>query len=338
MTDVLATQFTKQVGIEVPLICGAMYPCSNPELIAAVSDAGGIGIIQPISMSFVHGHKLRDGIRLIRSITDKPVGFNAIVEKSSKVYEDRMRQWIDIALEEGVRFFITALGKPDWVVRKVHAVGGIVYHDVTERKWADAALEHGVDGLICVNGRAGGHAGTKNPSELYEELHDLGVPLICAGGIGDETAFVDALELGYAGVQLGTRFIATTECKAHDDYKRAIVKARAEDIVLTEKISGVPVAVINTPYVEKLGTKANFIARRLLRHPRAKHYMRMYYSLKSIWQLKRASLKGINYKDFFQAGKSVDGIHQIESARDVVTRFAQAARERSKPNRTASQA
>ena len=154
----METAFTKHVGIEVPLICGAMYPCSNPELIAAVSEAGGIGVIQPISMRFVHGHDLREGIRLMRRTTDKPLGFNAIVEKSSDVYLERMKRWVDIALEEGVRFFVTALGNPDWVVEKVHAVGGVVYHDVTERKWAEKALEHGVDGLICVNGRAGGHA------------------------------------------------------------------------------------------------------------------------------------------------------------------------------------
>src|SRR5689334_18508625 len=126
----IATPFTAQVGIDVPLICGAMYPCSNPELIAAVSDAGGIGIIQPISMSYVHGHELRAGIKAIRARTSKPIGFNAIVEKSSQVYTDRMKKWVDIALEEGVRFFVTALGSPDWVVEKVHAVGGIVYHDV----------------------------------------------------------------------------------------------------------------------------------------------------------------------------------------------------------------
>jgi len=319
------TAFTEQVGIEVPLICGAMYPCSNPELIAAVSAAGGIGVIQPISMRFVHGHDLRDGIRLIRSLTDKPIGFNAIVEKSSKVYEDRMRKWVDVALDEGVRFFVTALGNPRWVVDAVHSVGGVVYHDVTERKWADRAIEHGVDGLICVNGNAGGHAGSKSPRELYEELADLGLPLICAGGVGDERAFSEALGLGYAGVQMGTRFIATTECNAHDDYKQAILRAEASDIVLTEKISGVPVAVINTPYIEKLGTKANPIARRLLRHPKAKHYMRMYYSLKSVWQLRRASLQGISYKDFFQAGKSVSGIRAVESAGEIVRRFAAAA-------------
>lgn len=325
MSSRLSTPFTQQVGIEVPLICGAMYPCSNPELVAAASAAGGIGIVQPISMTYVHGHDLREGLRLIRRLTDKPIGFNALVEKSSKVYEDRMRKWVAVALEEGVRFFITALGNPRWVVDEVHAAGGVVYHDVTERKWADLALSHGVDGLICVNSRAGGHAGHTDPRALYEQLADLGVPLICAGGVGDEQAFVDALDIGYAGVQMGTRFIATTECKAHDDYKRAIVKAVADDIVLTEKISGVPVAVIKTPYIEKLGTKANFIARRLLRHPKGKHYMRMYYSLKSIWQLKRAALRGLSYKDFFQAGRSVSGVRAVEPAGDVIRRFAAAA-------------
>jgi nitronate monooxygenase len=327
----LATAFSRQVGIEVPLICGAMYPCSNPELVAAVSAAGGIGIVQPISMTFVHKHELRAGLRAIRALTDRPIGFNAIVEKSSKVYEDRMRQWIDIALEEGVRFFITALGDPRWVVEKVHAVGGIVYHDVTERRWAIKALEGGVDGLICVNRDAGGHAGTRSPEELWAELGDLGVPLICAGGIGDEAAFLRALAIGFAGVQLGTRFIATTECKAHDDYKQAILRARPADIVLTERISGVPVAVIRTPYIDKVGTRAGFLMKRALRHPKLKHYARMYYTAKSIFELRRASLQGVSYKDFFQAGKSVAGIHAIEPAGSIVRRFAAAAEQAAAP-------
>jgi nitronate monooxygenase len=320
------TAFTRHAGVEVPLICGAMYPCSNPELVAAVSAAGGLGIVQPISMRFVHGHDLRDGLRLMRQITDRPFGFNAIVEKSSDVYMDRMKRWVDVALEEGVRFFVTALGDPRWVVDAVHAVGGVVYHDVTERKWAQKALEGGVDGLICVNARAGGHAGQKTPEKLFEELVDLGVPLVCAGGVGDEATFARMLGLGYAGVQMGTRFIATTECKAHDDYKQAIVRARADEIVLTEKISGVPVAVIETPYVKQVGTKAGVVMKRVLRHPKLKHYGRMYYSLKSVWQLKKASLEGGTYKDYFQAGKSVDGIHAIEPAGAIVRRYADAWR------------
>jgi len=327
MTDsLLDTALTRALGIEVPMICGAMYPCSNPELVAAVSAAGGIGVIQPISMTFVHKHDLREGIRLIRSLTDKPVGFNAIVEQSSKVYEDRMKKWVDVALEEDVRFFVTALGKPRWVVDTVHAVGGVVYHDVTDRRWAERALESGVDGLICVNSRAGGHAGQKTPEALMDELGDLGVPLVCAGGVGAPEDFVRALSLGYAGVQMGTRFIATTECKTHPDYKAAIAKAREEDIVLTERISGVPVAVINTPYIAKVGTKAGFITRRLLRHPRAKHWVRTYFTLKSVFELKSASLEGVSYRDYFQAGKSVAGIHSTEPAGDIVRRFAQAAK------------
>jgi nitronate monooxygenase len=187
-----------------------MYPCSNPELVAAASDAGGIGIVQPISLMYVHGHDLREGLRHIRRLTSKPIGFNALVEASSRVYQERMKKWVGVALEEGVRFFISALGNPRWVVDEVHAAGGVVYHDVTERKWADKALQEGVDGLICVNARAGGHAGNRSPQALLDELGDLGVPLVCAGGIGGPAAFREAIDMGYAACQLGTRFIATT--------------------------------------------------------------------------------------------------------------------------------
>jgi nitronate monooxygenase len=314
--------FLAHARVEVPLICGAMYPCSNPELVAAVSAAGGLGIVQPLSMIYVHGHDLREGLQAIRRITDKPVGFNAIVEQSSKVYEDRMRKWIAIALDEGVRFFVTALGNPRWVVDLVHARGGVVYHDVTERKWAQRAVDAGVDGLICVNARAGGHAGGRDPRALFDELAGFGLPLVCAGGVGDESTFVDMLELGYAAVQMGTRFIATDECRAHADYKQAIVRAEPEHIVLTERISGVPVAVIETAYVRAVGTKAGPIAKRLLAHPKAKHWMRTWYSLRSLWQLKQASLRGTDYRDYFQAGRSVAGIHDIEPAGKIVERFA----------------
>lgn len=318
------TALTRQLGIDVPLICGAMYPCSNPELVAAVSAAGGIGIIQPISLTWVHNRDLREGIREIRRLTDKPIGFNAIVEQSSRVYLDRMSKWVDVALEEGVRFFVTALGKPGWVVERVHAAGGIVYHDVTERKWAQRALEDGVDGLICVNARAGGHAGQQTPAALMDQLGDLGVPLVCAGGVGDEQGFAEVLKLGYAGAQLGTRFIATTECTAHDDYKRAIVAARSDDIVLTDRISGVPVAVIETDYIRRIGTRASRPMRWALRHPRYKHWARSWYSLKSIWQLRQASMKGASYQDYWQAGKSVDGVLKVEPAGDIVRRYGAA--------------
>ncbi len=323
----LATALTRDAGIEVPLIGGAMFPCSNPELVAAVSDAGGIGIVQPLSMVYVHGHDLREGFRLIRRLTRQPIGMNVLIEQSSRLYLDRMKRWVDVALEAGVRFFITSLGKPRWVVERVGPVGGVVYHDVTERKWALKGLDSGVRGLIAVNRRAGGHAGPHSAEQLMDELGDLGVPLVCAGGIGDAAAFVAALRLGYAGAQLGTRFIATTECNAHPDYKRAIVEADEDDIVLTERVTGVPLAVIRTPYVDRVGTKAGPIARWLLRHRRTKHFMRTLYALNSAWRLKRSHFAGPSSKDYWQAGKSVSGIARVEPAGEIVRRFAAAARD-----------
>src|SRR2546428_1279853 len=111
--------------------------------------------------------------------------------------------------------------------------------------------------------------------------------------------------MGYAGAQLGTRFIATTECTAHPDYKRAIVDAAEDDIVLTERVTGVPLAVIRTPYVERVGTKAGPIARWLLRHRRTKHFMRTLYALNSAWRLKRANFAGPSSRDYWQAGENV---------------------------------
>jgi nitronate monooxygenase len=313
--------FTQHAGIAAPILCGAMYPCSNPELVAAVSEAGGMGIVQPLSLVYVHGWEFRAGLRHIKELTGKPFGMNIITEKSSRKYQERMRDWLDIALEEGVRFFVTSLGNPRWVVERVAPYGGIVYHDVTDRKWAIKGLEAGVHGLICVNNRAGGHAGPHSARQVYDELKDLAVPLICAGGVSTPEDFQEALSIGYQGVQLGTRFIATVECNAHQDYKDAILKASPEDIVLTEKISGVPVSVIKTPYIERIGTRANWLARYCLRHPRLKHLVRMLYSLLAAWQLRRASREGAGYKDYWQAGKSVHGIDRVEPAGVIVERF-----------------
>ncbi|MEL7058764.1 MAG: nitronate monooxygenase [Acidobacteriota bacterium] len=322
----LSTALTRDAGIEIPLICGAMYPCSNPELVAAVSEAGGIGIVQPLSLVYVHGHAFEDGMRLLSSLTDKPIGLNVIVEKSSKVYEDRMKRYVDEAIEHGVRFFVTSLGDPRWVVEKAHAVGGKVYHDVTARKWAERAVRSEVDGLIAVNARAGGHAGDRSLADLLEDLSDLGPPVVAAGGVGAAADFVEALRLGYAGVQMGTRFIATDECSAHEDYKQAVVDSDEDDIVLTERLTGVPVAVIRTPHIERIGLKAGPIARRMLRGRRTKHWMRMWYSLQSLWRLKKSLHRSYSSKDFMQAGRSVAGVESIEPAGEIVRRFAAAAR------------
>jgi nitronate monooxygenase len=323
------TALTDHAKIAVPLIGGAMYPCSNPELVAAVSEAGGIGVVQPISLTYVHGHEFRAGLRFVRSLTARPIGFNALIEASSRIYHERMVRWVAIALEEGVRFFVTSLGNPRWVVDAVAPRGGIVYHDVTERKWADKARDAGVHGLIAVNARAGGHAGPRTPEQLLDELGPLGLPLVCAGGIGDERAFAAAIRAGYAGCQLGTRFIATTECTASAAYKQAILAAGEDDIVLTERVSGVPLAVIRTPYVERIGTTIGPLARWLFRGRRTKRWVRAWYALRSIREMKRTSITGGDRADdparaLWQAGRSVAGIRSVEPAGAIVRRFAAA--------------
>lgn len=320
----METAFTKHTGVQVPLICGPMYPCSNPELVAAVSEAGGLGIVQPISLTYVHGFEFRAGLRRIRELTSKPIGFNALIEGNNKLYRERMEQWIDIALEEGVRFFLTSLGNPKWVCARVHAAGGVVYHDVTERKWAQKGVDGGVDGLVAVNSLAGGHAGSRSPEALLEELAPFGLPVVSAGGVGDAAEFTRHLRMGYTAVQLGTRFIATPECKASDAYKQAIVGAEADDIVLTERLTGVPVAVIRNPFIDKLGTGAGWFARWMLRGRRRKHWMRTFYALNSVRRLKKSLMTSDVSTEYWQAGRSVAGIHEVKPAGEIVREFAAA--------------
>lgn len=321
--------FTNHAKIEVPVICGAMYPCSNPELVGSVSAAGGLGIVQPVSLTFVHKRKFRDGLKEIKIIAKgKPIGLNLLIEKSSKAYLEKNKQWMEEALQEGVRFFVTALGDPSWVTALAKKHGAIVYHDVTERKWAQKAFDCGVDGFICVNRDAGGHAGTHSAKELFAELKDFGIPLICAGGVGEHSKFIEALDIGYQGVQMGTRFIASVECTAHDDYKNAILRARAQDIVLTKKLTGVPVSVIKNEAVDRQGTEFNWITKKLAASPWAKHYVRMYYTIASLWRMRRSfqkgDLQGKSQRDYFQAGKSVDGIQSIDSVATIIANFANA--------------
>ncbi|HET8797677.1 MAG TPA: nitronate monooxygenase family protein [Thermoanaerobaculia bacterium] len=317
------TPLTRQLRIELPIIGGAMYPCSNPELVAAISAAGAIGVVQPVSLTYVHGYDFREGLRFIRSLTTKPIGMNALIEQSSKTYHERMTRWIDIALEEGVRFFVTSLGNPRWVADRVHREGGFVYHDVTERKWAMKGRDAGVDGLIAVNSEAGGHAGPRDPRALYDEIADIGLPVVCAGGVSDAASFRRALAIGYAGVQMGTRFIATTECSAHPDYKNAIVSAKADDIVLTERLTGVPVAVIRNEYVARIGTKAGPIARWMLRGRKTKHWMRTLYALTSLRKLKHSLHTGSGRDDYWQAGRSVAGIDEVLPVAEVIRRMTE---------------
>ena len=115
-------RFLADTGARVPLVCGPMYPGSNPELVAAVSDAGGFGVVQPIALTHMYGHDYRAGLRRIKELTDAPFGVNFTLVPN-KAYMRRMEEWMDISIDEGVKFFLTSLGKPDDIVRRAEPHG-----------------------------------------------------------------------------------------------------------------------------------------------------------------------------------------------------------------------
>ncbi|MEM7106168.1 MAG: nitronate monooxygenase [Bacteroidota bacterium] len=314
-------QFLVDTGAEVPIVCGPMYPGSNPELIAAVSAAGGFGVVQPVSLTMLYGHDFREGLQLIKKLTDKPFGVNfTIFGGANKKYHELMEKWMEISIEEGVKFFLTSLGKPHSVVKRAKEHDIKVYHDVPNKKVALAMRDAGVDGLNCINWRGGGQTGIQSAEKFIEELHDIDIPLICAGGIGNAEDFKKALEMGYAGVQMGTRFLATHECQVTNSYKQAIVDAKEEDIVWTNKIAGNNSSMIKTDDIMKGGLRTGPIISYMLTKKRLKKYARMYLMSRGLKNYSKTTFD--DDVQYWQAGKGVDNIKSIESVADVVKAFA----------------
>ena len=313
--------FLADTGAETPIVCGPMYPGSNPELIAAVSDCGGFGIVQPVSLTSLYGHDFREGLRLIKTLTDKPFGVNfTIFGGANKKYHEQMKEWMEISIEEGIKFFLTSLGKPDSVVKKAKDHGVKVYHDVPNKKVAVAMKDSGVDGLNCINWRGGGQTGIQSAEQFMEELHDIGIPLICAGGIGNTEDYKQAIKMGYAGVQLGTRFLATTECKITDSYKQAIVDSSEDDIVWTNKIAGNNSSVIKTADIMKGGLRTGPIINYMLRKRRLKKYARMWLMSKGLRNYSKTAFD--DNVQFWQAGKGLGNINSVTTVAEVIKEFA----------------
>ena len=312
--------FLKDTGASIPIVCGPMYPGSNPELIAAVSEAGGFGVVQPLSLTSLYGHDFREGLRLIKSLTDKPFGVNfTIFGGGNKKYHDNNKKWMDISIEEGVKFFLTSLGKPTEIVKIAKKNDIKVYHDVPNKKVALAMVDCGVDGLNCINWRAGGQTGIYSAEKFMEDLKDIKIPLICAGGIGDENDYKKALEMGYSGVQLGTRFLASKECIVTKSYKNAIVNSEEKDIVWTNKIAGNNSSVIKTKDIMRGGLRTGPIINFMLRRPKLKKYARMYLMSKGLKSYSKTAFD--DSVQFWQAGKGVGGIKSIESCADILKNY-----------------
>ena len=318
--SVKTQQFLADTGAKIPIVCGPMYPGSNPELVAAVSKAGGLGVVQPVALTSLYGHDFREGLQLIKQLTDRPFGVNfTIFGGANKKYHEQMQDWMEISIEEGVKFFLTSLGKPDAVVKTAKEHGIVVYHDLPNKKVALAMRDSGVDGLNCINWRGGGQTGIQAAEQFMEELHDIDIPLICAGGIGNAQDFKQALKLGYAGVQLGTRFLATNECMITDSYKQAIVDSSEQDIVWTNKIAGNNSSVIKTDDIMKGGLQTGPVINYMLRKPKLKKYARMWLMSKGIRNYSKTAFS--DDVKFWQAGKGLGNIKSVESVADVMQEF-----------------
>jgi nitronate monooxygenase len=311
----LQTPFTSLLGCRYPIIAGPMFLVSDAKLVTAVSEAGGVGGMP--SLNWRSTDAFRAEVRKVKQGTKSPFAVNLIVNKSN------VRQGADLEVceEEKVPLVITSLGNPKDVIKKMHAVGGKVFCDVTTLDYAKKVQDLGADGVIAVGAGAGGHAGPTSPLVLipYLKKH-LNIPIVAAGGIATGEQMAACLMLGAAAVQIGTRFIASREAKVDDSYKKAVVNAEPEDIVLTKKISGTPASVINTEYVRRQGLELNALESFLMKNDLTKKYTKMARSLWGAYLLQRAAGK-TTWKEVWSAGQGVGLIEEVLPAKEIVARL-----------------
>ena len=312
----ISTLFTDTFKSDYPIIAGPMFLVSTEELVCAVSEAGGVGGMP--SLNWRTTEQFRKAVQNVKAKTSRAFAVNLIVNKANP----RQGADLDVCAEEKVPLVITSLGSPRETIQKMHAVGCKVYCDVTNLEYALKVQDLGADGVIAVSAGAGGHAGPISPLVLIPYLkRNLKIPVVAAGGIATGEQMAAAILLGASAVQIGTRFIASTEAKVDQSYKNAILKSEPEDIVLTNKISGTPAAVIRTPYIDKVGLDLNPVEKYLLGHPKTKKYMKMLRSYIGAQALEKA-VSGTTWKEVWSAGQGVGLIEEILPAKDILEMLA----------------
>ena len=221
------------LGIEYPIIQGGMAWIANAELAAAVSNAGGLGLISPdagMALNADRVEHLRSQLRKASSLTDKPFGVNLPLPVA------RVKELIDVVIQQRVSLVVTSMGDPMSYTYYLKDAGIKVLHVVASVKHATRAEACGVDAVIAEGCEAGGHIGFDELSTLVlvpQVVDAVKIPVIAAGGIADARGFIAALALGAEGVQMGTRFLASHQCLAHRNAKEAVVKASDMDTIVT---------------------------------------------------------------------------------------------------------
>jgi nitronate monooxygenase len=306
------TTLDQLLGIDYPIIVAPMFLISNTKMIKAALQ-NGVSAAFP-ALNYRTDQELRDAIKEIKAFSSKPFGVNLIVNKSNPKYKGQL----ETLLELKVDYIITSLGSPREVIEKCRPLGIKVFCDVVDLAYAKKVEELGADGIIAVNSRAGGHAGNMDPQTLVKLLSEnCNIPVISAGGIAKGKDLKDAMSWGAAGASIGTIFIACDEADISPEYKQAMVAYGEKDIVRTNKLSGSPLTVINTPYVQQLGTKANFLEWILNNNKTLKKYAKMLIAFRGMKAVEKAAF-GATYKTVWCAGPAIEHVKSILPMGEIV--------------------
>ncbi|HOK07822.1 MAG TPA: nitronate monooxygenase [Syntrophales bacterium] len=239
----MKTRITELLGIRYPIFLSGMSWISVPEMVAAVSNGGGLGILATGPLT---PEETRAAIRKIRSLTDKPFGCNATLLMPGA------RENARVLLQEEVPVINFALGKGDWLVKEAHRYGGKVFATVVNARHAKRAQDYGADGVIATGNEAAAHGEAVTTFVLIPSLVDrLEIPVVAAGGVADGRGLAAALALGAEGVAMGTRFMTTKESPLHPNFKRLSIEKDVTDTIYSKRIDGIFCRVLNTDAARK---------------------------------------------------------------------------------------
>lgn len=306
----VSTAFSEMFNIDYPIVSAPMFLVSSVETVVATCEAGGLGTFP--AFNYRPASEYKKALESIKSQTDKAFGVNIIVQSSNKFLDDH----IDMALEAEVPMIITSLGSPKEVLKRAKGTKTKVFCDVVGIEHAKKVQDLGADGLVAVGSGAGGHAGDTSPFALIPHLkQNTGLPVLAAGSIVDGKGMIAALGLGADGIYMGTRFIASKEAQVPPEYKKAIVEAKPEDIVNTDKVDGFPGNFIKTKLLEEIGIEPGFfetIARQNKKIARTIALVRAGKSLMAPEKIKAS------YKTIFSAGHGVGLIDEVLTIEEII--------------------
>jgi nitronate monooxygenase len=314
---IMPTKLTEFLNINHPIILAPMFLVSNTAMVKEAMKSGIAGCIPALNYRTLE--ELKFAIDELKSakVEGGSFGFNLIVNKSNLKYKDQLR----LMCEVGCDFIITSLGNPEETINEAHKHGIKVFCDVVDLNYAIKVERLGADAIIAVNNEAGGHRGNINPKDLITELvKHCNIPIISAGGVACKADVDRMLSYGAAGVSVGSPFIASVESNVTDEYKQACIDYGAKDIVMTERISGTPCTVINTPYVQKAGTKTPWLESVLNRNKKLKKWVKMLRFAKGMRDTQKAANE-VTYKTVWVAGPSIEQTKAILPVREIVEKL-----------------